>query len=209
MSSHHVVREGQEYGLIITDYHPSIENRIIELLEWSPIVAVLEQSAEELLDLGLKIDLLIAPKSIKNRDYVLNEYSPLKIIETYDHEGQLFTALSYFYTQKYVDINIVGTVNPFEIVSLAKPFVYTMNIVLSNDHQRIIINNSTKFSKWYKRGEKLGFSPLKKQSCVKTTNLLPRMENELIEDEINFQVENDGLITLEINHSPFLFIEET
>ncbi len=35
------------------------------------------------------------------------------------------------------------------------------------------------------------------------------MENELIEDEINFQVENNGLITLEVNQSPFLFIEET
>ncbi len=33
-------------------------------MEWSPIVAVLEQSAEELLDLGLKTDLLIARKDI-------------------------------------------------------------------------------------------------------------------------------------------------
>jgi thiamine pyrophosphokinase len=58
MSSHHIVRDAQEPALIFVGTAISLE-KIGQLLEWSPIVVVLENCLEHVLSWGIKIDKII------------------------------------------------------------------------------------------------------------------------------------------------------
>lgn len=63
MSSHHIVREGQEPALILADWHQLGENLLHELLEWSPTVIVPSEHAYELIARQTKIDIAIGHKA--------------------------------------------------------------------------------------------------------------------------------------------------
>ena len=57
MSSHHIVKEGQEPALIIANGESCSTELLGQLLEWSPFVVVLDGAINRVLDLGIKVDL--------------------------------------------------------------------------------------------------------------------------------------------------------
>ena len=59
MSSHHIVRDDQEPALIIANGASCSEELIGQLLEWSPLVIVLDSAMDRVLELGIKIDVLL------------------------------------------------------------------------------------------------------------------------------------------------------
>lgn len=60
MSSHHTVLEDQEPALFIMDASAVPFAQIQDLLEWSPTVIVSEEALSEVLNWGIKIDVVIA-----------------------------------------------------------------------------------------------------------------------------------------------------
>ena len=59
MSSHHIVRDDQEPALIIANGLACNTELLGQLLEWSPLVIVLDAAIERVLDLGIKVDVLL------------------------------------------------------------------------------------------------------------------------------------------------------
>ena len=59
MSSHHIVRDDQEPALIIAN-GASCNNELLgQLLEWSPLIIVLDSAIERVIELNIKVDVLL------------------------------------------------------------------------------------------------------------------------------------------------------
>ena len=59
MSSHHIVRDDQEPALIIANGAACSDEILGQLLEWSPLVVVLDSAMERVVNLGIKVDVLL------------------------------------------------------------------------------------------------------------------------------------------------------
>ena len=83
MSSHHIVRDDQEPALIIANGAACSEELLGQLLEWSPLVIVLDSAIERVLELGIKVDVLLGDF---DRGFDVNHYKesqyPIEIIHT-------------------------------------------------------------------------------------------------------------------------------
>ena len=79
MSSHHIVRDDQEPALIIANGQSCSFELMGQLLEWSPVVMVLDGAIHRVLELGIKLDIVlgdfdkIPPQSILLIDVQLNK----------------------------------------------------------------------------------------------------------------------------------------
>ena len=85
MSSHHIVRDDQEPALIIANGASCQPELLGQLLEWSPLVVVLDSAIERVMHLDIKIDVLLGdfdrdfdPEIYKTKQY------PLEIVHTPD-----------------------------------------------------------------------------------------------------------------------------
>ena len=83
MSSHHIVRDDQEPALIIANGAECSSELLGQLLEWSPIVIVLDSAMERVINLGIKVDVLLGdfdgdfnPEIYKEKQF------PLEIVHT-------------------------------------------------------------------------------------------------------------------------------
>ena len=59
MSSHHIVRDDQEPALIIANGAACSDELMGQLLEWSPLVIVLDTAIERVIPLNIKVDVLL------------------------------------------------------------------------------------------------------------------------------------------------------
>ena len=83
MSSHHIVRDDQEPALIIANGASCSEELMGQLLEWSPLVIVLDSAIERVLELGIKVDVLLGDFDRGfNPEYYLEKQYPLEIVHT-------------------------------------------------------------------------------------------------------------------------------
>jgi hypothetical protein len=81
MSSHHIIREDQEPALVIDNASPENLESIQQLLEWSPTVMVTEHALEQVLNLGIKIDIVIAAeRHLAELKDALQHQFPLKFL---------------------------------------------------------------------------------------------------------------------------------
>mgnify|MGYP006151694941 FL=1 len=84
MSSHHVVREKQEPALILANGESCRIELLQDLLEWSPLVVVLDGAIERVLELGIKIDVLLGDFDSKKIDIgqIQENQYPIEIVHT-------------------------------------------------------------------------------------------------------------------------------
>ena len=108
MSSHHIVRDDQEPALIIANGASCNEELLGQLLEWSPLVIVLDSAMERVLDLGIKVDVLLGDF---DRDFDPNYYKekqyPLEIVHTPDqNKTDLEKAFDYLIEKLWRDAKL-------------------------------------------------------------------------------------------------------
>ncbi|HBK84253.1 MAG TPA: thiamine diphosphokinase, partial [Flavobacterium sp.] len=83
MSSHHIVRDDQEPALIIANGAACSTELIGQLLEWSPLVIVLDAAIERVLELGIKVDVLLGDFDRGfNASYYQESQYPIEIVYT-------------------------------------------------------------------------------------------------------------------------------
>src|SRR5690554_457738 len=109
MSSHHIVRDDQEPALIIANGAACSNELLNQLLEWSPLVVVLDSAIDRVLELGIKVDVLIGDFD-RNFDY--NYYKklqyPIEIIQLEEQETyDIDKAINYLIERKIPAANIV------------------------------------------------------------------------------------------------------
>jgi thiamine pyrophosphokinase len=190
MSSHHIVREKQEPALLIINLGDFEEEQLGQLLEWSPMIFVVQEMVDKVVSLGIKIDIVLSAKA-KN-DYTLQEHVKVLNVE----EEALKTGMNYLISEGFPSVNIIT--NQFNADNYSK-FVNQIDLVVFENDKKIY-PVKTGFNKWKAAGEKIF---ILNENAIKKLEMIG-LENKEI---AGYKTQNDGFfsLTFEGNH---LFIAE-
>jgi len=184
MSSHHIVRDDQEPALIIANGASCSFELLGQLLEWAPIVVVLDNAIERVLQLDIKIDVLLGdfdddfdPEIYKEKQY------PLEIVTIPDqNKTDLEKAFDFLIEKGHKAVNVVwatGKRADHTITNITNIVSYRnkLKIVILDDNSKIFLLPN-KFEKWYPANTPISLIPIGKVSGISTQNLFYSLQNE-------------------------------
>ncbi len=217
MSSHHIVRDDQEPALIIANGAACQPELLGQLLEWSPLVVVLDSAIERVMPLDIKIDVLLGDfdRDFDPEVYKIKQY-PLEIVHTPDqNKTDLEKALDYLIERKIPSVNIVwatGKRADHTITNLTNIARYRdlIKIVILDDHSKIFLLPN-KFEKWYTAGTPISLIPIGVVKGIHSQNLVYPLANDTL--TIGYRtgssnaVASDGLVTIEHAEGDLLLME--
>ena len=217
MSSHHIVRDDQEPALIIANGASCSFDLLGQLLEWSPIVVVLDNAIERVLQLDIKIDVLLGdfdgdfnPEIYKEKQF------PLEIVHTPNQDKtDLEKAFDYLIEKGHKAVNVVwatGKRADHTITNITNIVSYRdkLKIVLLDDHSTIFLLPN-KFKKWYTKNTPISLIPIGKVTGITTQNLFYPLNNE--ELTIGYRtgssnhVTEDGIVKIEHSQGDLILME--
>lgn len=217
MSSHHIVRDDQEPALIIANGAECSKTLMNDLLEWSPLVIVLDSAIQRVINLNIKVDVLLGDF---DRDFDPEQYRdmqyPLEIVHTPDqNKTDLEKAFDYLINRGFPAVNVIwatGKRADHTITNITNIVRYhtKLKIVMLDDHSKIF-QLPKKFEKWYVAGTPLSLIPIGKVSGIHSKNL----KYQLDDDELTIgyrtgssnEALNDGIVTIEHNNGDLLLME--
>ena len=217
MSSHHIVRDDQEPALIIANGAECSKELMGQLLEWSPLIIVLDNAIERVIEMGIKVDVLLGdfdegfnPEKYKEMQY------PLEIVYTPDQEKtDLEKAFDYLIERNIPAVNVIwatGRRADHTITNITNIVRYRnkLKIVILDDHSKIFLLPA-KFEKWYPAQTLISLIPIGKVSGIKTQNLLYPLKNEELtmgyRTGSSNKVLNDGIVIVEHREGDLLLME--
>lgn len=185
MSSHHIVKEKQEPALLIADIEALEVELLGQLLEWTPTIIANDISANKLIELGLKVDIVVTHGAFSAQDNVTLIYNEqLSFIET---------ALNFLIEQDYPAVNIISF--NFDFYKLL-PYLKAINIVIFKNGQKIIAIKSG-FKKWAAINEVIEISS---NTPIKTKGLKKLNQHQ-------FKTNQDGVYEICFDDT-YIFIAE-
>jgi thiamine pyrophosphokinase len=217
MSSHHIVRDDQEPALIIANGASCSFDLLGQLLEWSPIVVVLDNAIDRVLQLDIKVDVLLGdfdndfdPEIYKEKQY------PLEIVHTPNQDKtDLEKALDYLIEKGHKAVNVVwatGKRADHTLTNITNIVSYRnkIKIVMLDDHSKIFLLPN-KFEKWYTANTPISLIPVGKVTGITSQNLFYPLQN----DELNLgyrsgnsnHVSQDGIVTITHESGDLLLME--
>jgi thiamine pyrophosphokinase len=217
MSSHHIVRDDQEPALIIANGAACDPELLGQLLEWSPLVIVLDSAIERVIELGIKVDVLLGdfdcgfdPEIYKTSQY------PIEIVHTPDqNKTDLEKAFDYLINRKIPAVNVVwatGRRADHTITNLTNIVRYRnlLKIVILDDHSKIFLLPN-KFEKWYTAKTPISLIPIGVVNGIFSTNLKYPLHNDTLtmgyRTGSSNSVVNDGLVTITHSDGDLLLME--
>lgn len=217
MSSHHIVRDDQEPALIIANGASCNPELLGQLLEWSPLVIVLDSTMERVLELGIKVDVLLGDfdHGFDPEVYKISQY-PIEIVHTPDQDKtDLEKAFDYLIQRQIPAVNVVwatGKRADHTITNLTNIVRYRnlIKIVILDDHSKIFLLPN-KFEKWYTAGTPISLIPIGVVNGINSKNLVYPLENDTL--TIGYRtgssnaVAQDGLVTLTHTDGDLLLME--
>ena len=217
MSSHHIVRDDQEPALIIANGESCNRELLDQLLEWSPLVVVLDSAIERVIELGIKIDVLIGDF---DRDFDFEKYKdlqfPIEIVKVEDQNStDLDKAYNYLIERNIPAANVVwatGRRADHTITNLTNviKFKDKLKIVLLDDYSKVFLLPKS-FKKWYPKNTPISLIPLGIVNGITTNNLAYSLKNESL--EIGFRsgssnhVSEDGIVEITYTEGFLLMME--
>ncbi len=209
MSSHHIVRDDQEPALIIANGAACTRELMDQLLEWSPLVVVLDSAIERVLELGIKVDVLLGDfdRDFPADDFKLKQF-PLEVVHTPDqNKSDLEKAFDYLIERKIPAVNVIWATGKrmdhtfANIANLAR-YREKLKIVLIDDHSKIYLL-PRKFQKWFPKDTIISLLPLAKVGDISTKNLFYELDKGTL--ELGHAMGNSNHVTsdgiVEIMHS--------
>jgi len=217
MSSHHIVRDDQEPALIIANGASCSEELMRQLLEWSPLVIVLDSAIERVLELGIKVDVLLGDFDRGfNPEYYLEKQYPLEIVHTPNQEKtDLEKAFDYLIDKGHKAVNVIwatGKRADHTITNITNIVAYRnqLKIVIIDDHSKVFLLPN-KYYKWYIANTTLSLIPIGKVSGITTRNLFYPLNNK--ELTIGYRtgssnhVTEDGIVSIVHEKGDLLLME--
>ena len=217
MSSHHIVRDDQEPALIIANGKSCSQMLLDQLLEWSPLVVVLDAAIYRVNDLGIKIDVLLGDfdRDLEVGKLVEHQF-PVEIIHTPDQDKtDLEKAFDYLIARNIPAVNVVWATGKradhtiSNITNIAK-YRNQLKIKLLDDHSCIYLLPK-KFEKWYPANTILSLIPIGEVRGIATKNLYYPLANETLKlgyrSGSSNHVAQDGLVTIEHEDGDLLLME--
>lgn len=217
MSSHHIVRDDQEPALIIANGAECSTELMGQLLEWSPLVIVLDSAIERVLKLGIKVDVLLGDFDNGFDPEIYREQQfPLEIVHTPDQEKtDLEKAFDYLIDRKIPAANVIwatGRRADHTITNITNIVRYRdkLKIVILDDHSKVFLLPK-KFEKWYPARTPLSLIPIGKVSGICSKNLMYELDNDELTIGYRTGSSNktaaDGLVVIEHNEGDLLMME--
>lgn len=217
MSSHHIVRDDQEPALIIANGASCSRELMGQLLEWSPLVIVLDSAIERVMELGIKADVLLGDfdRGFNAEKYREVQY-PIEIVYTPDQDKtDLEKAFDYLIQRKIPAVNVIwatGRRADHTITNITNIVRYRdrLKIVLLDDHSKIFLLPK-RFDKWYPAGNPISLIPIGRVEGISTQNLkYPLSAEELVigyRTGSSNEAQNDGIVTIEHTTGDLLMME--
>jgi hypothetical protein len=146
MSSHHFVKEGQEPALLIAD--PINFEQVQALLEWSPLIMVLESALEKTLPWGIKADIIIVqPTSFDRVKEVTDHQMPVRLAVNTTSSNQLAYGLQFLIDNFHHHVNVcVG--NREGYFETVQKFSDRIEVTLFEGKMKWSCIKTGKFRKW-------------------------------------------------------------
>ena len=217
MSSHHIVRDDQEPALIIANGASCSEELIGQLLEWSPLVIVLDSAMDRVLELGIKIDVLLGDFDCDfNPEIYLEKQYPLEIVHTPNQDKtDLDKAFDYLIAKGHKAVNVIwatGKRADHTITNITNIVAYRnqLKIVVLDDHSKVFLLQK-KYEKWYPKNTTISLIPIGKVTGITTKNLFYPLNNEELiigyRTGSSNHVSEDGIVTIEHQEGDLLLME--
>jgi thiamine pyrophosphokinase len=219
MSSHHIVRDEQEPALIIANGQSCSFELMGQLLEWSPIVMVLDGAIHRVLELGIKIDVVLGDfDKTENWEELLANQQPVEVVHTPDqNKTDLEKGLDYLIAKGHKAVNILWATgkradHAINNLSTLVKYKNQITIVMLDDHSRIF-NLSNHFTKWYPANYNISLIPLGSVHGLTTTGLQYNLNNEDLHlgqrTSSSNKTQEDGLVTINFESGNLLLMECT
>ena len=217
MSSHHIVRDDQEPALIIANGAACNIELLGQLLEWSPLVIVLDSAMERVWDVGIKVDVLLGDFDRGfDPEYYKEKQFPLEIVHTPDQvKTDLEKAFDYLVERNIPAVNVVwatGRRADHTITNITNIIRYrdALKIVILDDHSKVFLLPK-KFEKWYPAKTPLSLIPVGHVTGIHSQNLFYPLENDSL--TIGYRtgssnhVKADGIVVIEHDQGDLLLME--
>jgi thiamine pyrophosphokinase len=188
-----------------------------QLLEWSPLVIVLDSAIQRVIELGIKVDVLLGDFDRGlDPEYYRNLQYPLEIVHTPDQDKtDLEKAFDYLIARKFPAVNVIWATgrradptitNITNIVRFSKQ----LKIVMLDDNSKIF-QLPKKYEKWYPATTPISLIPIGVVSGISSTNLKYQLDN----DELTIgyrtgssnEVLTDGMVSIEHHQGDLLMME--
>ena len=209
MSSHHIVRDDQEPALIIANGATCNDELLGQLLEWSPLVIVLDSAIERVVARNIKVDVLLGDfdRGFNPEEFIKSQY-PIEIIHAPDQDKtDLEKAFEYLIQRKIPAANVIwatGKRADHTMSNLTNMVRYrdSLKVVIHDDHSKIYLLPRN-FQKWYPAGTIISLIPIGQVNGITTENLVYPLHDETL--TIGYRsgssnaVATDGIVT--INHT--------
>lgn len=217
MSSHHIVRDDQEPALIIANGASCSSELMGQLLEWSPLVIVLDSAIERVLPLGIKVDVLLGDfdKELDIEYYKTLQF-PLEIVYAPDQEKtDLEKAFDYLVEKGHKAVNVVwatGRRADHTITNMTNivRFQDKLKIVILDDYSKIF-QLPKRYEKWYPKGFPISIIPVGTVHGITSTNLDYLLHDETLTMGYRTGSSNhaaqDGMVTIEHKEGDLLLME--
>lgn len=217
MSSHHIVRDDQEPALIIANGAQCSNELLGQLLEWSPLVIVLDSAIERVLNLGIKVDVLLGDFDRGfDPEYYREKQYPLEIVHTPDQDKtDLEKAFDYLIEKGHKAVNVVWATGKRADHTLANitnivRYRNQLKIVILDDHSKIFLLPKH-FQKWYTKDSIISLIPIGHVTGIHSENLFYPLKNDTL--TIGFRTGNsnhateDGLVSINHEDGDLILIE--
>ena len=217
MSSHHIVRDDQEPALIIANGAACNSELLGQLLEWSPLVLVLDSAIERVIGLNIKVDVLLGDfdRGFNPEKFVAAQY-PIEIVHKPDqNKTDLEKAFDYLIERKIPAVNVVwatGRRADHTISNLTNIASYrnALKIVIHDDHSKIFLLPRS-YKKWYPAQTIISLIPIGDVARITTENLVYPLHNESLKmgyrSGSSNAVAEDGIVTIEHSDGDLLLME--
>ncbi len=217
MSSHHIVRDDQEPALIIANGATCDDELLGQLLEWSPLVIVLDSAIERVLELGIKIDVLLGDFDRGfDADYYKEKQYPIEIVYAPNQDKtDLEKAFDYLIEKEHKAANVIwatGRRADHTITNITNIVAYRnkLKVVILDDHSKVFLLPNS-FEKWYPKNTILSLIPIGKVSGISTQNLFYPLQEEVL--TIGYRtgssnhVVQDGIVSITHKEGDLLLME--
>lgn len=217
MSSHHIVRDDQEPALIIANGESCSNELLGQLLEWSPIVVVLDSAMTRVVELGIKVDVLLGDfdRNFDAEKYKSSQF-PIEIVHTPNqNKTDLEKAFDYLIERKIPAVNVVwatGRRADHTITNVTNIVRYQkdLKIVILDDYSKVF-QLPKKYQKWYPADTILSLIPIGSVAEISSENL----KYPLAEDTLTIgyrtgssnSVLEDGIVTISHGKGDLLLME--
>jgi len=217
MSSHHIVRDDQEPALIIANGATCNDELLGQLLEWSPLVIVLDSAIERVVSRNIKVDVLLGDfdRGFNPEEFVQSQY-PIEIIHAPDQDKtDLEKAFEYLIQRKIPAANVIwatGKRADHTMSNLTNMVRYrnSLKVVIHDDHSKIFLLPRY-FQKWYPAGTIISLIPIGQVNGISTENLVYPLHDETL--TIGYRsgssnaVTADGIVTINHTEGDLLLME--